>query len=134
MIDGIFGTTNWRKGDWQGYQSQDFEAVVDLQKSKEVSQFSTNFLQDTRSWILMPTKVDYYVSNDNINFTLIKTIGNTVEPKNYENKTLDFAFTSEKPITAKYVKVIAHNFGKLPDWHQGAGGDAFIFIDEITIK
>jgi hypothetical protein len=24
--------------------------------------------------------------------------------------------------------------GKLPYWHQGYGGDAFIFIDEITIK
>ncbi len=134
LIDGISGTTNWRKGDWQGYQSQDFECVVDLQKSKEVSQFNANFLQDTRSWILMPTKVDYYVSNDNVNFALIKTIENIVEPKEYENKTLDFVFTLDKPITAKYVKVVAHNFGKLPDWHQGAGGDAFIFIDEITIK
>ena len=82
----------------------------------------------------MPTKVDYYVSNDNINYTLIKTIENTIEPKEYENKILDFTFTSEKPVTAKYVKVIAHNFGKLPEWHQGFGGDAFIFIDEITIK
>lgn len=134
LIDGISGTTNWRKGDWQGYQSQDFECVVDLQKSKEVNQISANFLQDTRSWILMPTKVDYYVSDDNINYTLVKTIENTVEPKDYENKIQDFAFTSDKPITAKYVKVVAHNFGKLPDWHQGAGGDAFIFIDEITIR
>ena len=134
LIDGIFGTTNWRKGDWQGYQSQDFECVVDLQKSKEVSQFSANFLQDTRSWILMPTQVDYYISNDNINFTLVKNIENTVEPKDYENKIEDFAFALDKPITARYVKVIAHNFGKLPDWHQGAGDDAFIFIDEITIK
>src|SRR5690606_10863107 len=32
LIDGIEGTTNWRKGDWQGYQNQDFEAVIDLQK------------------------------------------------------------------------------------------------------
>ena len=134
LIDGISGTTNWRKGDWQGYQSQDFEAVVDLQKSKKIIQFSADFLQDTRSWILMPTQVDYYVSNDNINFTLVKTIENTVEPKDYENKLQDFVFISDKPITAKYVKIIAHNFGKLPDWHQGAGGDAFIFIDEITIK
>ena len=134
LLDGIFGTTNWRKGDWQGYQSQDFECVVDLQKEKAISEFHSNFLQDTRSWILMPTQVDYYISNDNINFTLLKTIENTIEPKEYENKIHDFSFTPDNPITAKYVKVIAHNFGKLPDWHQGFGGDAFIFIDEITIK
>ncbi len=134
LLDGIFGTTNWRKGDWQGYQSQDFECVVDLQKEKAISEFHANFLQDTRSWILMPTQVDYYISNDNINFTLLKTIENSVEAKDYENKIRDFSFNPDNPITAKFVKVIAHNFGKLPEWHQGAGGDAFIFVDEITVK
>jgi hypothetical protein len=34
---------------------------------------------------------------------------------------------------ARYVKVSAKNFGKLPNWHLGAGGEAFIFIDEITV-
>ena len=45
LIDGIHGTENWRKGDWQGYQSQDFDAVIDLQKEKAVSWFSANCLQ-----------------------------------------------------------------------------------------
>ncbi|MCZ8215937.1 MAG: hypothetical protein O9262_06835 [Cyclobacteriaceae bacterium] len=36
----------------------------------------------------------------------------------------------------RYVKVIAHNFGKLPSWHQGYpfSGDAYIFTDEIWVK
>jgi hypothetical protein len=37
------------------------------------------------------------------------------------------------PVLAQYVKVRAKNFGKLPDWHMGAGGEAFIFVDEITV-
>lgn len=136
LLDGINGTTNWRKGDWQGYQSQDFEAIVDLQNAKEVSNFSATFLQDQRSWIMMPTKVEYYSSSDNINFTLITSIANDVDPKKDENTIKDFHFTSSKPINARYVKVIAENFGKLPEWHLGFpfDGDAFIFIDEITIK
>ena len=134
LIDGIFGTTNWRKGDWQGYQSQDFEAIVDLQESKTISELHSNYLQDSRSWILMPSKVDYYVSNDTINFTKVGTIENTLDAKETENTILDFNITLEKPIKARYIKVIAKNFGKLPEWHQGFGGDAFIFIDEITVK
>ena len=133
LLDGIFGTTNWRKGDWQGYQSQDFEAIVDLQEPKSISEFHSNYLQDQRSWILMPTKVEYYTSMDNINFTLVTTINNDVNPKQEENSIKDFSYTT-KPINARYVKVKAINFGKLPEWHQGFGGDAFIFIDEITIK
>jgi predicted alpha-1,2-mannosidase len=133
LLDGIFGTTNWRKGDWQGYQSQDFEAIVDLQEPKSISEFHSNYLQDQRSWILMPTKVEYYTSMDNINFTLVTTISNDVNPKQEENSIKDFSYTT-KPINARYVKVKAYNFGKLPEWHQGFGGDAFIFVDEITIK
>ncbi len=134
LIDGIHGTENWRKGDWQGYQSQDFEAVIDLQKEKAVSSFTSNYLQDSRSWILMPTKVEYYASMDNKNYTLVGTVTNSIDQKENENKIQDFQLKLDKEINAKYIKVKAKNFGKLPDWHQGFGGDAFIFIDEITIK
>lgn len=81
----------------------------------------------------MPTKVEYYTSEDNSNFKLIKTIENKLDAKNTEVQITDF----ETPIPetkAKFVKIKAYNFGKLPEWHQGAGGEAFIFIDEITVK
>ncbi|NBW27360.1 MAG: alpha-mannosidase [Flavobacteriaceae bacterium] len=134
IIDGINGTENWRKGEWQGYQSQDFEAIIDLKTEKNVSNFSATFLQDSGSWILMPTKVDYYVSNDNVNFTLVGSVNNSISPKYSVNKIENFEYQLPQELKAKYVKVKAYNFGKLPDWHLGAGGDAFIFIDEITIK
>ncbi|WP_291108905.1 GH92 family glycosyl hydrolase [Flavobacterium sp. UBA6195] len=134
LLDGVLGTENWRKGDWQGYQSQDFEAVVDLKEVKSVSEISARFLQDQRSWILMPTKVDYYISDDNVNFMFFGSVNNTLDPKLEENTILNFTSNEIKGKKARYVKVIAKNFGKLPEWHQGAGGDAFIFIDEITIK
>jgi predicted alpha-1,2-mannosidase len=132
LLDGIFGNTNWRKGDWQGYQGQDFEAVIDMQKETIIHSIDATFLQDSRSWILMPTKVEYYVSTDNVNFILVGTVENDINPKETENKIKNFILSKE--IIAKFVKLKAHNFGKLPEWHQGFGGDAFIFIDEITIK
>jgi predicted alpha-1,2-mannosidase len=134
LLDGILGTENWRKGDWQGYQSQDFEAVVDLQEAKDITEISARFLQDQRSWIVMPTKVEYYISDDNENFTYFGSVANALDPKIEENTILNFTSKETKAKKARYVKFFAKNFGKLPDWHQGAGGDAFIFIDEITIK
>ncbi|SHF05072.1 alpha-1,2-mannosidase, putative [Flavobacterium fontis] len=134
LLDGIHGTTNWRKGDWQGYQAQDFEAVVDLKETKSISTCKTFCLQDTRSWIVMPTQVAYYSSLDGVNFTLLGTLTHTVDPQDYENSIHDFALQLPKPIQARYLKVKAINFGKLPEWHIGAGGDAFIFVDEIEIN
>lgn len=133
LIDGILGTENWRKGDWQGYQSQDFEAIIDLQKKKKVNEVSARFLQDSRAWILMPAKVEYYVSDDNVNFVLAHTIQNTIDPKQDGSMIKSFDATLIN-VKARYIKVKAYNFGKLPEWHQGFGGDAFIFIDEITVK
>ena len=134
LIDGIYGTENWRKGEWQGFQGQDFEAVVDLKEVKSIQNFSSNYLQDSRSWILMPTKVDYYTSNDNVNFTFVGSVKNDVDPKETDNKIKNFDFKSENTVKARYIKVKATNYGILPEWHQGYEGNAYIFIDEIEVK
>lgn len=134
LIDGIFGTENWKKGEWHGYQSQNFEAVIDLQEAKEISSLNANFLQDSRSWILMPTELEFLVSSDNINFTSAGIVKIEENPKETEIFIKNYGINLAKSQKARYVKVKAKNFGRLPDWHQGFGGDAFIFIDEITVK
>jgi len=132
LLDGITGTENWRKGDWQGYQGQDFEAVIDLQKKMPVKSISARFLQDTRAWIVFPTKVEYYVSDDNVNFTLAESATNVIDAKDYTVRAASIV-VGLRNTSGRYVKVKAYNFGTLPEWHQGAGGEAFIFIDEIRI-
>ena len=134
LLDGIYGSENWRKGDWQGYQTHDFEAVIDLQTKKNIQEISANFLQDTRAWIVMPTEVSFYVSDDNISFQKVASIANTIPANDYEVQTKKL--TEKLNTSGRYVKVIAKNFGKLPEWHQGFpfDGEAFIFIDEIEVK
>lgn len=133
LIDGIKADANWKKGGWQGYQGQNFEAVVDMKGVRTISEITTSFLQDSRSWILMPTKVEYFVSSDNKNFVKLETIENTLDPKYDVSITKDFT-AKVLPTEARYVKVVAHTFGTLPEWHQGVGGKAYIFVDEISIK
>jgi predicted alpha-1,2-mannosidase len=137
LIDGIFGSENWRKGDWQGYQGQDFEAVIDLQEEKIINSISANFLQDSRSWIIMPSKLEfsYWNQNDHL-IDRITTVSfpNMVDPKDEKVQIKAYEINGLKNVKARYIKVKAYNFGRLPEWHQGAGGEAFIFIDEITVK
>jgi len=133
LIDGISGSENWRKGEWQGYQGQTFEAIIDLQSPQQFTQLSSTYLQDSRAWILMPSKVEYYASMNGKDFILLKTVDNTVDPKDEKVQTKDFA-TEILPTEARYIKVKAYHFGKLPEWHQGAGGESYIFVDEISVK
>lgn len=134
IIDGLDGYKDWRKGGWQGYQSQDFEAVVDLQAKKEISEISSNYLQDSRSWILLPKEVEYFISNDGINFKSVGILNHNLAWNTEETFTKNFFYQLPKKVKARYIKVVAKNFGVLPQGHQGAGGDAFIFVDEIEVK
>ncbi len=133
IIDGIRGTENWRKGEWQGYQAQDFEAIIDMQKETEFGKIGAEFLQDTRAWIVMPTKVEFEISNDGKTFTKVLSIENNITDKDYTVQMKNFEGEIKKQ-KARYIKVKAYNYGKLPEWHQGAGGDAFIFVDEIWVE
>jgi hypothetical protein len=145
IIDGMQADENWRKGGWQGYQAQDFECVVDLQKPTSIFQVNASFLQDTRSWIVLPTDVEFWYSVDGKTWTSMGNDVPTVKPDDYTVQRWESGVRLGQsdnqpepmfialPVLAQYVKVRAKNFGKLPDWHMGAGGEAFIFVDEITV-
>lgn len=133
LINGIYGDTNWKKGDWQGYQGQDFEAIIDLKKPTTIKELSADFLQDSRSWIVFPKRVSYFVSNNGKDFVILANENITVNPFDNEIKTKR-VIVNTLPTEARYVKVKAYNYGKFPAGHQGVGGDAYIFIDEIEVK
>jgi len=134
LYDGINGDVNWRKGFWQGFQGKDMELIVDLGKEKTVGRFSVSVLQDTRSWIVFPKKVDFFVSTDGKKFEPAANVVNTAPIDSLDTRTQELSVTPFIPIKARYVKIVLQQYGKLPDWHPGKGGDSFIFIDEIDIK
>jgi hexosaminidase len=133
LIDGIKGTTNFHDGLWQGFEGVDFEGIIDLGEIKEISLVAPSFLFDQDSWIFLPEKVDISLSGDNIVFNNIKTIVNDVPQKSTDVLIKEFAASYNKE-KARYIKVKALSLKKCPDWHSGAGGKAWLFIDEILVK
>jgi predicted alpha-1,2-mannosidase len=132
LIDGIRGAQNWRLGGWHGYQNTDFEAIVDLGKIQNIKYLGAGFVQDIRSWIWMPKEVTFSVSNDGKTFTEVAKVKNKIADDDYEIATQDIDVNVKT--SGRFVKIKATNYGKIPTWHLGAGGSAFIFIDEIIIK
>ncbi len=133
LIDYQHGTADFTTGSWQGYQGKDFEAVVDLGKIQLVKNVGAEFLQDAGSWIMMPRYVDISLSSDSINYKPVVHKINQVADSNY-TASIQALGGDIAPQNARFVKVFAKNYGKLPTWHAGAGGNAWIFIDEITVE
>jgi putative alpha-1,2-mannosidase len=131
LIDGIKGTTNWRLGNWQGYQGNDLEAVIDLGSEKQIGNISLETLQDTRSWIVFPKYVQYLVSKDGIDYQLAATV-NTKTPIDDTGVSIQ-QFNARLNLKTRYIKVIAKQYGPLPGWHESKGSESYIFADEIII-
>lgn len=43
-------------------------------------------------------------------------------------------FDAPAPVTARYLRVTAQNYGLLPPGHEGAGKPAYLFADEILVQ
>ena len=132
LIDGIEGTSNWRAGDWQGYYNQDFEAIIDLQKTKPVNYVGVHVLQDVSPWILYPKELIFYTSDDGKNFTEAGRVENKVDQSNGPAQTQTLG--TNVNFQTRYLKIKAVSGGMLPAWHESAGNPSHLFIDEVIVK
>ncbi len=133
LIDGIKGTSNFHTDAWQGYEGDNLDAVIDLGRVKKISSISASFLQNTGPWIFYPAEIDYYVSTDGKNFTKVYETKNEDDKKHSSPGIKDFK-KNLNGVNARYVRVFAKNVGVCPEWHVSAGGKAWLFVDEISVK
>jgi len=133
IVNNISPSWSFYYDKWLGFEVEDLDATIDLQKLKKVNQISIRFLEKLDSWIFPPTEVNVQVSSDGRSFTKINTKN---VKKRYEGGIaylhLNIGYVDSKPV--RYVRVQAKNMAICPDWHPGAGGKAWLFIDEIMVE
>ncbi len=132
LINGIRGKSNWRLGNWQGYQGNDLVAIVDMERIRTIKQVSLGTLQDTRAWIVFPQYVQVWVSDNGSNYKLAATVNTKVDIKDLTVQTQEF--TAPLNLKTRYIKLIAKQYGPLPEWHESKGNPSYIFADEITVE
>ena len=134
LIDGLLGSTEWRKGRWIGVQGKDFECSINFDSYKRISEISANFLQDVQPWIFMPKEIIFYVSDDYLNFREVGKVYNDVSDTVLDCTIKKFTYKFSEIINVRAIKIKATNYGKLPQWHVSHGEPAYIFVDEVWVK
>ena len=136
LIDRLHGTENYRIGGWQGWQG-DCEVVVDLLEPRSVRSVGIECLENMKSWIFFPSRVMVEISEDGSSYRPYGSVDNTLFPATLERQELstvhDFV-VSGIPQMARFVRIKAVNYGKLPAWHISAGNQAWLFVDEVTVN
>jgi hexosaminidase len=133
VTNGARGSLNFRDGNWQAVQKVPMEITVDLEEVQTISKLSTAFFQKQDSWIFLPTKIDFLVSEDGKKFNLVGSLENDISPKKEVSFIESFELVLENT-TARYVRLKAHNITYCPDWHPAAGSEAWLFVDEFVVE
>ncbi|MEL7530415.1 MAG: FN3 associated domain-containing protein [Bacteroidota bacterium] len=133
LVDLQKGTQQFRDGNWLGFEAKDLVATLDLQKSSKLRRVSVSCLEDVGAWIFYPIGLEISVSEDGKTYKKIasKDFPKTKETTSPSMKHFNVSFDA---VEARYVKVETRNFAKIPSWHPGAGGKAWLFVDEVMVE
>ena len=80
LVNGLVGSNDFQDGQWQGFQKDDIEVIVDLGEMMEITSLKTNFFNSPNSWIYLPENVNLYISDNGNDY---KNIGRFNEFKNH---------------------------------------------------
>ena len=135
LMDGRKGIAgNWGEG-WLGFYGNDAEFTIELSQTKDIHYLYVGCGICPNDWVLLPKDVRVSVSTDGVTFT--ESVRASFPVYNYstmEVRRRDDARATIDVKGVKYIKVKVENIGKLPEWHDYTGENAWIMIDEITIE
>ncbi len=132
LLDGILASENFQDGNWQGFDGDDLDVVLDLGKMIQVKTIKANFLSDNKSWIFLPKEVSVQVSGDGITYKSLESVKFDAAKEIKEAVVRQISFNINSKI--RFIKMIAINQGTCPDWHPGAGNKSWLFVDEIVVE
>jgi len=133
LLDGLMGSENYRDGYWIGFQGVDMNFEVDLGNVQEINSIGVSFFQNTGKWIFMPEKITIKVLDENQKLVVKTVLDPDITPE-VKGTIIDEVKADFDEVSGRYIQVYAKNIKTLPKWHEGAGGKAWIFVDEVVIE
>ncbi|MBO3097397.1 glycoside hydrolase family 20 protein [Gelidibacter pelagius] len=132
LFDNKYGNARGDDSNWQGLPQKDFEVIMDLGETTTLSYIGLNFFQHLSSTsVMLPTEVTIEISKDGKNYqTVYNQTFETIKDRDPIIKRIETDFEKQN---VSIIKITAKNRGQLPEWHIREG-DAWIFVDEVSIR
>lgn len=130
--DGVWGSTNYRDGNWKGFLGDDAIIIIDLGKPTKIRSIKVDALQASGSWIFFPEKAICELSKDGKEW---KSVGEKMNEHSWQEPVPAiqlFGFENLRE-NVRFVRLKMKNRGTCPLGHAGEGQPAWIFISEVEI-
>lgn len=122
---------NFRSAEWLGYKAKALSAVIDFGvNTQEINEVVLCYGVNTQSYIMPPVKVSVYGGDQP---DALAFLGKASPPvlKGHQSATENIAAIPIAKSRYRYYKIVAEPLAKLPAWHDGAGSEAWVFVDEV---
>jgi hexosaminidase len=114
-------------------ENDDLDILIDLGKTETVSTVSAGCLEAQPYWIFHPLSIEFSLSKDGKQFFAMQRITREDLKSNDDRVIKDFTvhYSNE---SCRYVRIKAEAVKTCPQWHKGAGGKAWLFLDEVMVN
>jgi hexosaminidase len=133
LVDGQRGSSNHRDGAWMGFEEDGLEMTIDFGEKRTIRKVTVGCLENEESWIFLPVSVELFISETGEYFRsaekLIRKDRDEMAGKGINNFTREIM-----GLQTRYLRIKVRNIGICPEGHPGAGGKAWLFVDEIIIE
>jgi hexosaminidase len=135
LFDGGFGSEFDFHSGWCGWEGSDMVVTIDLPAPTALRGLRVRFLRDQRNWIFLPARVRFEVTAGEGTWSTVHEAGlrAVAEERNEPVGVFEHA-VAFAPRQVTRIRITAENVGAVPAWHRGAGGQAWVFADEVVAE
>jgi len=128
LVNGRAGTTRYNTGEWVGFSGTAPTITVDLDSLQTISQVSTHVLAYRWQRMWPPKQLRVSVSTDG------KTYQTVYEQTQFPINGINPVEGRFTPTQARFVRIQATGQGTIPAGEYGAGGKAWLLLDEVIVR
>ena len=133
IIDGEKLSFDINSGKWLGFDKEPFEAVLRFEEPVKTDHVTLRTMSDIGAWIFPPTKIEVWGGNE-INKMMLLTTIRPKQPDTIESREIVPYECRFRPVSVKYMKLVARPVRSMPHWHPDKGKHAYFFVDEIFVN
>ncbi len=133
LIDLVKGDRNFRSGKWVAFRMNSMEALLVFDQPSMISIVTVSSIVDIGSYLMPPLSLEVWGGDDPKELKLLNRI-TPEQPSKQQPSYLKVYDLKFKPVTLRYIKIIAVPVPRLPKWHPGKGEKGWFFTDEIFVN
>ena len=131
LADGIRGSDDFHDKKWLGFNGNNCEIEINLGQKKDISKIKIGYLSNPGSWIFPPKYVTVLSTQNGEHILTECEWGATSILANESMAHIGEIEIDCNIKNTRLLKITIENIGICPDWHDGKGEKAWLFVDEV---